>query len=43
MTKTMNSIFSIRENQAKNRRLGFVLAAAVVLYIGAIIAFIIVY
>jgi hypothetical protein len=43
MTKTMNSIFSIRENQAKNRRLGSVLAAAVILYIGAIIAFIIAY
>jgi hypothetical protein len=43
MTKTMNSIFSIRENQAKNRRLGSVLAVAVILYIAAIIAFIIAY
>ena len=43
MTQTMNTIFSIRENQAKNRRLGFVLAVAVVLYISVIIAFIIAY
>ncbi|HUC98704.1 MAG TPA: hypothetical protein VMR88_09490 [Candidatus Polarisedimenticolaceae bacterium] len=43
MSKTMNSIFSIRENRGKNRRLGSVLATALVLYIAAVIAFIIVY
>ncbi|HEU4637844.1 MAG TPA: hypothetical protein VFS84_03260, partial [Candidatus Binatia bacterium] len=43
MSKTMNSIFSIRENRGKNRRLGSVLAIALVLYIGAVIAFIIAY
>jgi hypothetical protein len=39
----MNTIFSIREDRGKNRRLGTVLATALVLYIGAVIAFIIVY
>jgi len=43
MSKTMNSIFSIRENRGKNRRLGSVLAIALMLYIGAVIAFIIAY
>ena len=43
MNKTMNDIFSIRENEGKNRRLGFALAAAIMLYIGAVIAFIIAY
>ena len=43
MSKTMNSIFSIRENRGKNRRLGSALATALVLYIGAVIAFIIAY
>ena len=37
MSKAMNSIFSIREFQSKNRRLGLVLAMALVLYIGAVI------
>jgi hypothetical protein len=43
MSKTMNNIFSIREFRGKNRRLGSVLATALVLYIGAVIAFIIAY
>jgi len=43
MSKAMNSIFSIREFQSKNRRLGYALATALVLYIGAVIAFIIAY
>jgi len=43
MNKTMNDIFSIRENEGKNRRLGFALAAALMLYIGAVIAFIVAY
>ena len=43
MNETMSSIFSIRENRDKNRRLGFVLATALVLYIAAVIAFIIAY
>ena len=43
MSKTMNSIFSLRENRHKNRRLGSVLAIALLLYIGAVIAFIIAY
>jgi hypothetical protein len=43
MSKEMNSIFSIREYQGKNRRLGSVLVTALVLYIGAVIAFIIAY
>jgi hypothetical protein len=43
MSKTMNNIFSIREYGGKNRRLGLLLAAALVLYIGAVIAFIIAY
>lgn len=43
MNKTMNDIFSIRENEGKNRRLGFTLAAAIMLYIGAVIAFIVAY
>jgi hypothetical protein len=43
MSKTMNSIFSLREYRGKNRRLGSVLAIALVLYIGAVIAFIIAY
>ncbi|HEX6173005.1 MAG TPA: hypothetical protein VF089_03245, partial [Candidatus Binatia bacterium] len=43
MSKMMNSIFSIREYRGKNRRLGSVLATALVLYIGAVIAFIIAY
>jgi hypothetical protein len=43
MSKMMNNIFSMREDRGKNRRLGSVLAAALVLYIGAVIAFIIAY
>jgi hypothetical protein len=43
MSKTMNNIYSIRENEDKNRRLGSLLTAALLLYIGAVIAFIIVY
>jgi hypothetical protein len=44
MNKMMNHDFSARENvSGKNRRLGFVLAASLVLYIGAVIAFIIAY
>jgi hypothetical protein len=43
MSKTMNNIFSIRENEGKNRRLGSLLTAALLLYIGAIIVFIIAY
>ena len=43
MSKMMNSIFSILEYRGKNRRLGSVLATARVLYIGAVIAFIIAY
>ena len=44
MSKMMNSVFSTRENgSGKNRRLGFILAATIVLYIGATIAFIIAY
>jgi hypothetical protein len=43
MSKTMNGIFSVREDRGKNRRLGSVLALALVLYIGAVIAFIIAY
>jgi hypothetical protein len=39
----MNSIFSLKENRGKNRRLGSVLATALLLYIGAVIAFIIAY
>jgi hypothetical protein len=43
MSKTMNTIFSIREDRGKNRRLGTALATALVLYIGAVIAFIVAY
>jgi hypothetical protein len=44
MSKMMNNVFSTRENNGgKNRRLGFVLAATIMLYIGAVIAFIIAY
>ena len=44
MSKMMNQFFSTREKVTdKNRRLGFVLAATIMLYIGAIIAFIIAY
>ncbi len=43
MSKTMNSIFSLKENRGKNRRLGSVLVMALLLYIGAVIAFIIAY
>ena len=43
MSKTMNIFFSTREHEGKNRRLGFVLAAVLLLYIGAVIAFIIAY
>jgi hypothetical protein len=44
MSKMMNNAFSARENlSGKNRRLGFVLTASLILYIGAVIAFIIAY
>ena len=44
MNEMMNNVFLARENvSGKNRRLGFVLAASLVLYIGAVIAFIIAY
>jgi hypothetical protein len=44
MSKLMNNAFSARENvSGKNRRLGFFLAASLVLYIGSVIAFIIAY
>ena len=44
MSKMMNNVFSARENvSSKNRRLGSVLAASLVVYIGAVIAFIIAY
>jgi hypothetical protein len=44
MSKMMNNASSAHENvSGKNRRLGFVLAASLVLYIGAVIAFIIAY
>jgi hypothetical protein len=43
MNKTINDVLSIRENEGKNRRLGFALAAALMLYIGAVIAFIVAY
>jgi hypothetical protein len=43
MSKTMNSIFSAREYRGKNRRLGSLLATALLLYLGAVIAFIVAY
>jgi hypothetical protein len=44
MSKMMNNAFSVRENvSGKNRRLGLFLAAILLLYIGAVIAFIIAY
>ena len=44
MSKMMNDVFSTRENDSgKNRRLGFILAATIVLYIGATIVFIVAY
>jgi hypothetical protein len=43
MNKTINDVLSTRENEGKNRRLGFALAAALMLYIGAVIAFIVAY
>ena len=44
MSKMMNNAFSTRENDSvRNRRLGFILAATIMLYIGAVIAFIIAY